>query len=177
MCDDILGWGFNTKEYKLTVKLAEKLREKYGEDFEILLFTALWLSEDPDDKAIAMMIKDKIQHFIGEKKTEGLVRLCRSILVDVLEHFIPWLEKIHESKVKFIEIESYYASYKDMTIRFYMVSEEGEEERVAYYPCSEPDGVPYLLILCELQPSCTIVCTESYDFSVKGINVSFIALV
>ncbi len=179
MCDDIFGWGFNTEEYKLTVKLAKELQEKYGKDFELLFFTALWVSEDPDDKdliASTKGLKDEVMRFIREKKTEGLVRLCKNILVDVLKSFIPWLENVYGGKVKYVEIESYYASYKDMILRFYMES-QGEERRVAFHPCETPDGLPYLLILCELEPLCVVVCTESYEFDIDGVEVSFIALV
>ncbi len=53
----------------------------------MLLSTALWVSEDPEDKETVISIKDDIMRFIKEKKTEGLLKLCRSILIDVLEHF------------------------------------------------------------------------------------------
>ncbi len=88
-----------------------------------------------------------------------------------------WLEERHGGKVESIEVESYHTSYKYMMPRFFMVFEDGEKRIMTYDLCAGPDETPYLLILCELQPLCVIISTETYDFNVKGVRATFLALV
>ncbi len=155
-----------------TIKLVRELREKYGRDFELLLLTSLWLSHDPLRKEFASEKVGEIRNFL--EMDNRVIDLCFKVISRVIEKLIPWAEEAYEGRIESIEVISYSSDFA-LEVKLYMLS-NNRKRVITLDPCIEPDGLPYLFILCELTPAIIGVCVDCRELKIDNIRVTYLAL-
>ncbi len=103
-----------------------------------------------------------------------VVDLCFKVISHVIEKLIPWAEEAYEERIESIEIISFSSDFA-LEVKLYMHS-NNRKRAITLDPCVEPDGLPYLFILCELTPAIIGICVDYRELKIDNIRVTYLAL-